>query len=72
MANLFRQYYGKVVKDMKNGLVGKILTSVLVVLVGVHTLALPITHAKTPKTKMTVETQKPLDKLTAEELLPLD
>lgn len=47
---------------MKNGLVGKILTSILVVLVGINTLVLPVTHAEPPNP------QKPF---TVEKLLPL-
>ena len=56
---------------MKKRLAGKILASLLVVLVGINTLALPVTHAKTPNPQTTPNTEKSLDKLTVEELLPL-
>lgn len=56
---------------MKKRLAGKILTSLLVVLMGVNTLMLPIAHAKTPNPQAKANTKKPLSTLTVKELLPL-
>ena len=55
---------------MKKRLVGIILASLLVVLVGINALAFPVKKAQIPKPQTTVSTQKVLDTLTAKELLP--